>query len=145
MTYFRDMVPPSTTLPKPDPYGRAQGQLNSGDMLLSATRNFQLIMQSDGNLVVYAINDSDLPVDITKGTYQAVMFATGTNGTGSTHVAMQDDGNLVVYDNANRPHWASSTNGNPGAYVRMQDDGNLVVYGSNGKALWASNTFAGAR
>jgi hypothetical protein len=144
MQSFRDLVPPSARLPNPDPFHRAQGQLNLGDILFSGTRAFQLIMQTDGNLVLYGIDDSSLPADITKGTYTGVIWASGTNGLGGNSCKMQDDGNLVIYDGS-KAIWESATNGNSGAFLRCQDDGNLVVYANGGAALWASNTNAGSR
>jgi hypothetical protein len=144
MQSFRDLVAPSAKLPKPDPFHRAQGQLNVGDILFSGTRAFQLIMQTDGNLVLYAIDDSALPADITKGTYTEIIWASGTNGLGGNVCKMQDDGNFVIYKGS-KAIWNSATEGNPGAFLRCQDDGNLVVYGSGGAPLWASNTSAGSR
>jgi hypothetical protein len=55
MIYFSDFVASSANLPVPDPLRRAQNQLNPGDILFSATSNFQLIFQTDGNLVLYCI------------------------------------------------------------------------------------------
>jgi hypothetical protein len=145
MEFFRDFVPPSTKLPNPDPYHRAQEKLNLGDILFSATRSFQLILQTDGNLVLYCIDDGDLPVDITKGTYSRVIWASGTNGLGAKRCNMQDDGNLVIYDGSSKALWESASDGNPGAILRCQDDGNLVIYAPGGTPLWNSNTFAGSR
>jgi hypothetical protein len=56
--YFRDLV--SGGLPSPDPYHRAPGRLYVNDILFSATRNFKLTLQPDGNLVLYVIDDSTL-------------------------------------------------------------------------------------
>jgi hypothetical protein len=144
MQSFRDLVPPSSKLPNPDPFHRGQGQLNLGDNLFSGTRAFQLIMQTDGNLVLYGIDDSSLPADVTKGTYSEIIWASGTNGLGGNTCKMQDDGNLVIYKGS-KAIWESATEGNSGAFLRCQDDGNLVVYGSDGIALWNSNTSAGFR
>ena len=52
MIYFTYFVASSANLPNPDPLRRAQNQLNQGDILFSATRAFQLIFQTDGNLVL---------------------------------------------------------------------------------------------
>ncbi|HUC21481.1 MAG TPA: hypothetical protein VMA73_02125 [Streptosporangiaceae bacterium] len=138
--YFRDFV--SGALPNPDPYHRASGQLRTGDILFSATRAFKFVLQADGNLVLYVIDDATLPVDITQGQYTKALWATGTEGSGATHCSMQTDGNVVLYTNSNAPVWASNTNGNPGAFLRCQSDGNIVIYSSNGMPLWASQTNA---
>jgi hypothetical protein len=130
MQYFRDLTPPN--------------HLNSGDVLFSATRNMQLIMQADGNLVLYVIDDASLPQDITQASYVKPVWSSGTNGDGPGHCDMQNDGNLVVYNTRGKP-WSSGTQGNPGAFLRCQDDGNLVVFGPNGAILWPSKTSAGPR
>jgi hypothetical protein len=98
MEYFRDLVP--TPLPVPDPLGRASVQLSPGDILYSATRAFRLVFQTDGNLVLYVIDDSTLPVDIAAGEYPRAIWATGTNGMGASACVMQPDGNLVLYTEA---------------------------------------------
>jgi hypothetical protein len=146
MVYYRDFVPSSTPLPNPDPIGRAQNQLNAGDVLMSATSAFKLVFQSDGNLVLYVIIDSSLPatLSLTGALYTKVIWASGTNGKGAVRCNMQTDGNLVLYNQANEAIWASDTQGHPGASLRCQDDGNLVIY-LNGAALWSSKTNAAPR
>ena len=128
MPFFRNLMPPN--------------QLNPGDVVFSATRNFQLIMQGDGNLVLYAIDDASLPRDITKGTYKKAIWSSGTNGKGAVRCTMQSDGNLVLYTKASKAIWDTRTNGHPGAFLRCQDDGNLVILGAN---AWSSKTSAGPR
>lgn len=86
-----------------------------------------LIMQGDGNLVLYA-----------KG--GPALWASNTWGTVANHAIMQGDGNFVVYDANGKPYWSTNTWNHPGSYVVLQDDGNLVVYGPNNNPLWASNT-----
>jgi hypothetical protein len=128
--YFKDLVAPQ--------------QLNPGDILFSATRAFQLIFQTDGNLVLYVIDDATLPQDITQGQYTKALWQTATNGHGAVQCIMQADGNLVVYQGNGNAIWNSKTSGNPGAFLRCQDDGNLVLY-LGGTALWFSGTFVQAR
>lgn len=137
--YFRDLVPPSTKLPANDPYRRAQSRLWAGDQLFSATRNFVLEMQPDGNLVLYKIDDRDLPSDITKGHYREVTWSTGTSG--ANQLEMQDDGNLVLYDSNLGVPWASHTDGRPGTYLRCSDLGDLILY-NGGNQVWSSNSGA---
>ncbi len=137
MDYFRDFV--ANAPPIPDPYHRASKQLNAGDIVFSATRAFRLIMQTDGNLVWYVIEDASLPEDITKGQYKGALWESGTEGSGAVRCDMQADGNLVLYRGDGAPVWALNTQGHPGAFLRCQDDGNLVLY-FRGDALWASGT-----
>jgi hypothetical protein len=55
-----------------------------------------LIMQGDGNLVLY--NMMGAPI-----------WSTGTVGYPGSYFAIQNDGNLVVYDATGQPRWASNT------------------------------------
>jgi hypothetical protein len=66
----------------------------SGNHYVNADNS--LVMQTDGNLVLYAAG--------------AAVWATGTNGTGSQNrLVMQSDGNLVIYTQLNHPVWSSRT------------------------------------
>jgi hypothetical protein len=148
--YFKDFVASSANLPNPDPLQRAQNQLKHGDILFSATRAFQLTFQTDGNLVLYGLDDTSLsgalvpppPQLIPSATYTKVIWASGTI---ATSCSMQTDGNLVLYDQYGGPIWSSATNGNPGAFLRCQDDGNLVMLAPSGTVIGNSNTYAGSR
>lgn len=103
-------------------------QLNVGDTLVSWDGTTKLIMQADGNLVLYR-NDNG-----------AALWASNTWGKPVTHAIMQGDGNFVCYDNNGVAYWATGTWGNPGAFVLLQTDGDLVVYKQNGTILWSSTT-----
>jgi hypothetical protein len=54
------------------------------------------IMQTDGNLVVYDVN-------------QRPLWASNTWGQPGNSLFVQNDGNLVVYNSASRPVWNSNT------------------------------------
>jgi hypothetical protein len=135
---------------------KAGWRLEAGGSLYSALGAFRLTMQSDGNLVLYQIDDMQIPGDVTpillhtegpQDVYHNAIWETGTNlpshdtGTGA-YCLMNADGNLVVYDEADRPCFQSGTKGHPGAFLRCQDDGNLVVYTRDNKALWHSQTYS---
>ena len=88
-----------------------------------------LIMQGDGNLVLY---QGGTP-----------LWASGTSGHPGAYAVMQSDGNLVIYLGPTAL-WSTGTNGHPGAYLSVQDDGNLVIYqsacvGAN-NSCWASGS-----
>jgi GH25 family lysozyme M1 (1,4-beta-N-acetylmuramidase) len=100
--------------------------LGPGASVTSCDGRFQLVMQTDGNVVLYA--------------HGIALWATGTNGKGGYLFVMQGDGNLVLYSNAGCPMWASNTSGHPGAFFAVQSDGNLVIYTSAGTPLWSSGT-----
>lgn len=106
----------------------ANQQLNTNDVLVPGNNTTKLIMQADGNLVLYR-NDNSV-----------ALWSTSTWGKPVTHAIMQSDGNFVLYDNSGKAYWATGTWTDPGSHITLQDDGNLVLYGPNGGALWASNT-----
>lgn len=99
-------------------------QLTTNQFIQSADGRFKLIMQGDGNLVLYF-------------GASALWVSPGTYGTTNT-ASFQTDGNLVVYGPSG-PRWASSTYA-PGAELSLQNDGNLVVYAMDGTMAWQSNT-----
>jgi hypothetical protein len=98
-------------------------QLNVDESITSQDGRFKLVLQADGNLVLYWPNRP--------------MWATNTVESGASAAKFQSDGNFVLYKDGT-PIWASNTAGNPGALVVMQDDGNLVVYTTSGTPLWAA-------
>jgi hypothetical protein len=93
---------------------------------------FELVLQGDGNLVIYKSSGRAL-------------WASNTDIGDVTTAVMQADGNFVIYNREGRAIWATATNGAPG-YLCFQNDGNLVVYaGSFGYCVdtaprWASGT-----
>ncbi|MDO0925309.1 protein kinase [Streptomyces sp. TG1A-8] len=101
----------------------ARRSLAAGEFL--QTRRAKLIMQSDGNLVVY---DED----------GKARWASRTSGTGLQAV-FQEDGNLVVYDGDAKPVWASRTSGHPGAVLSLLNDGNVVIR-QGGEVVWQTGT-----
>ncbi len=111
----------------PPPCGelRSDRQLAHGQSVVSCDGRFTLVMQTDGNLVLY------------QGA--SALWNTDTDGSAGQYATMQTDGNFVLYD-PTRALWASGTSGNPGAWLALQTDGNLIVYTSAGVALWTSRT-----
>lgn len=104
------------------------GKLSAGERLTSPNGHFRLIMQGDGNLVLYQSNTP--------------LWASDTCGTVATFCIMQTDGNLVVYgtrEGEQKAVWSSDTCGCSGGRLLCQDDGNLVIY-QDGKAVWSSGT-----
>jgi hypothetical protein len=127
--YYGAQTPPPQAEPPTSPDLLISGQgLLRGQSLTSSDGRFTLILQNDGNLVIYDPSNQPLWASNTWGHPEAA------------EAIMQNDGNFVVYDVAARALWSTNTSGNPGAWVIMQSDGNLVLYDSNGQPLWASNT-----
>jgi serralysin len=105
----------------------AGGHLGIDGSLLGPGGFVRLVMQPDGNLVIYARRSGgEIP-----------RWASGTAGMSVTTCVMQTDGNLVLY-NGSHPVWSSGTI-SPGAHLFMQDDENLVIY-QGSTPLWASAT-----
>lgn len=117
--------------PNSDPFGSLSnsGRINAGSILdigqgvRSPNGKYALIVQGDGNVVMYHNT-------------MKVLWSSRTSGA-SVRLAMQDDGNVVVYSAAGAALWNSRTAGKPGAWLNVQDDGNLVIYSATNTALWS--------
>merc|ERR1711874_694377 len=107
------------------------GKLEEGRWLKSENGKCYVVMQSDGNFVLYRSHD------------KTAFWETGTTQPGIRPVlSLQDDGNLVIYyqDGAwSMVAWSSGTYGNDGKNVKLklQNDGNLVLY-DDSIALWST-------
>jgi hypothetical protein len=108
-------------------YLPAGGQLGTGDRLVSPNGSHVLVLQGDGNAVVYAPGGR-------------AIWSTQTNGRGTGVLRMQADGNLVAYSRSGAPVWSSRTEHFRGSELRMQDDGNLVLYRPGNRAVWSSRS-----
>lgn len=100
--------------------------LRADQSIYSPDGRFRLVMQTDGNLVLYGPSGA--------------LWSTVTVGSGATFAQTQTDGNFVVYTSASVPVWSSGTSGNPGAWLALQNDGNLVIYDGSNVAIWNSHT-----
>ncbi len=100
--------------------------LTPGHYILSPDKQSTLILQKDGNLVLYS-------------NFKA-QWSSRTAGKSSSKLILQSDGNLVLYDRSNKALWHSHTNGNSGDHLSLQTDGNLVIYSGSNGALWATRT-----
>ena len=116
--------------------------LYAGQSLMSSNGMYRLVMQEDGNLVLYS--ESSVPWTPLTG-----LWATNTGrGYGMTntpfHLIMQTDGNLVVYDSKGNSVWSTGTFGDDpakrGHQLIMQNDRNLVLYNEAGLAIWGTKT-----
>jgi surface antigen len=102
-------------------------RLNAGQYILSNNAQYALVMQTDGNLVLY-------------GPGVKPLWASNTSGQGAAFAAMQTDGNFVLYRSNNTPVWSTQTNGRGESSAVMQDDGNFVLYSKAGTATWHTRT-----
>ncbi len=105
------------------------GRLYPGQSIDTADRRFHLMLQGDGNLVLYSPTHA--------------LWATGTDGKSIAFLAMQPDGNLVLYDRSSKPIWFSNTSGRANLRLVVQQDGNLVLYSPINQPYWNTGT-AGA-
>lgn len=107
---------------------RTVSAMNPGDVigtnnaLTSATGSHRLVVQGDGNLVLYASGGG-------------AAWASGTNRGGSPNppghdrLVLQDNGDLVLLDASGAQRWSSGTgNLGPGARVVLGDDGILRIF-----------------
>ena len=116
-----ELVPANLPIPSGTP-------LFPGDSMTSPSGRFELSMQTDGNLVLYALG---------AGGSSRALWSSGTNGKTVVEAVMQSDGNLVVYGPNKaggflNPLWASNTSGNPGATLAIGNDGSLVIEPAGG-------------
>ena len=103
------------------------GRILKSEQISIPSRNgeYELVQQTDGNLVLY--KQGGIP-----------QWATNTGGLGVNDVIMQRDGNLVQRDAQREINWQSNTSGNPGAYLAVEDNGVVAIHSTNGSVLWAS-------
>jgi LysM repeat protein len=99
-------------------------KLEVGGKLTSSNGAYEVVLQDDGNLVLYSGTDA--------------VWSTETNGQKVERAEVQEDGNFVLYT-AEKPVWASQTKGAKDVRLIIQDDRNLVLYGMDGPA-WSSDT-----
>ncbi|MFF5475888.1 mannose-binding protein [Streptomyces sp. NPDC012935] len=87
------------------------------------TNRIRMVMQTDGNLVVY--NEQSKPI------WASMTF-------GQNHRAIfQQDGNLVIHNAEDRPIWASQTWGHEGAQLVLRADAKVVIV-HNGSVVWST-------
>lgn len=96
--------------------------LGSGQYLRSTSGNHELIMQGDGNLVLY---QAWWPI-----------WSSGTWGNPGAFAILQGDGNFVIYRPDWTPIWSSGTWGTPADRLVVQSDSNIVLYGPDGTPYW---------
>ncbi len=95
---------------------------------LDTTTPHALILQGDGNLVLY-------------GPGADVEWDANTDRRGAVRATMQHDGNFVLYRSDDSPVAATGTGGRKdrGVFIRLGNDGNLVVHepvGDGTDVLW---------
>ena len=108
---------------------------NIRQILRSANGRFYLIMQDDGNLVIYR----------TFRNHESPIWASDTCGKPFRQACIQTDGNFVLYGHGVQAQGISNTCGHGPVRLIMQDDGNLVLQRlSDNHEVWSSGSHARA-
>lgn len=104
----------------------AEQVFKQSDEIVSINGRFKLVLQTDGNLVVY---DTASPA-----------WSSGTQHSDTSFLKMQQDGNLVLYSPNGSPRWASETSGKCSQpYLTLQNDGTLAMYAHDKQGIiWSS-------
>ncbi|MGW6731065.1 mannose-binding protein [Streptomyces sp. NPDC055013] len=123
---------PAKPKPKPKPKASPQPNWSTESVFATSvlevnqawtTNRIRMVMQTDGNLVVY--NEQSKPI------WASMTF-------GQNHRAIfQPDGNLVIHNAEDRPIWASQTWGREGAQLVLRADAKVVIV-HNGSVVWST-------
>ncbi|MEY4630441.1 MAG: hypothetical protein RIQ81_561 [Pseudomonadota bacterium] len=106
--------------------GQSLGVNETLTVTTNAGCRFELILQGDGNLVLYY-----------NGTAK---WSSATVNQGGQRLLLQTDGNLVLYTAANTAVWNTRTFNQAISHLVLQSDGNLVLYRTNNSAAWNSGS-----
>ena len=128
--------------------------LKSGDFLMSKNRKYVLLLQEDGNLVLYKCFNANCP----NSSGKRDIWASNTYGKGNPpySLVIQRDNVLVIYDTNKHPIWWNSLTildrnervtfqWTSNAYAVLLDDGNFVVYDSQQRLMWDTATYDGEK
>lgn len=115
----------------------APTSIQQNQWAISPNGLYVLIMQADGNLVLYQVDGAPPAPNSSFQGYP--IWASQTDYDVPFVFDVQTDGNLVIYNGSN-PIWASNTQNPSPAYLAVQDDGNVVYYDNSGAPFWASNS-----
>ncbi len=97
-------------------------KLNPGASLRSSNGKYSLIMQEDGNLVLYRSGGTAIWSSLTQ--------------TSPGFAILRQDGNFVLYErDGTTPFWATGTDV-PSSKLILQESGNLALVSPFGKVLW---------
>ncbi|MFD0532324.1 hypothetical protein ACFQ1I_46420 [Kitasatospora arboriphila] len=117
-------------------FGSPNTTMFQNQYTVSADGRFGLIMQGDGNLVLYGPSPCGaFQPNICRGPYD--YWSTNTGGQPGNRVVLQTDGNLVVYRPNNSVAWASNTGGSGVTQLSLTNKGSLSLKRPDGSvAKW---------
>jgi len=110
--------------------GPSGGQITaSGKAITSPDCNLRLVVQGDGNLVLYDRNNG---VKWASGSFG------GADNNGDNTLIMQPDGNLVLYNKKSRPIWSTGTyrRGQAPYTLSVQNNATISIVDGTGSILW---------
>ncbi|MFJ8039137.1 hypothetical protein ACIRBX_01320 [Kitasatospora sp. NPDC096147] len=112
----------------------AEPDWTAGDSASADNGMSQLVLQSDGNLVLYKFTGAD--------SYPA--WASGTRGKGVVRLGWSQSGYVKLYNSSGGIVCTmGALNPAPGGRAELRSDGNLVFLNTNGKATWSTGTSSG--
>lgn len=92
--------------------------------LRSPNGEYQLVMQTTGDLVVAADNN--------------IVWSAGVTGTGNW-ASVQGDGNFVIYSPAGKALWNTYTDGHRGSVTLTLANSGALILTTNGTETWSTN------
>ncbi len=123
-------TPSASPTPEKSPERLSVGtDLPAGSMLESPNQRFRFAVQTDGNCVLYRVEDGKL----------IPIWGTETKGSGA-RLTLDNRGRIRVLSGAGQVLWSSPEHRNADYQLQIQDDGNLVIYrreGNNGIPVWS--------
>ena len=134
---------------------RASESLAAGASIKSPSGRYRLILQSDGNAVLYddfgfstllkssGLADWAADIGIANSPLPAALWDSRTVGSSASSLVMDPDGSLVLLagvDSSATPVWHTRTAGWPGAFMSVRDDGTVAVNRADGRVLWIVGT-----
>lgn len=121
------LLSPQSAIAASSSYRLREGQqLTVGESIRSQNGQAKLLLQSDGNLVIYSLG--------------VPLWNTKTVGSGAKRLVLQGDGNLVLYASGGRPVWHTRTGGTDASEFRIEDYGLIKLVNPGGKVRWHNNT-----
>lgn len=112
---------------------------------MSANGLFELLMQSDGNLVLYQRTTPMAPLGVANAYWSTDTWMLPEEQR-PTRAAVQADGHFVLYDKDDVPRWGSGTWGPAfiSPFLVLENDGNLVIRHKGNRPIWATGIPGGA-
>jgi hypothetical protein len=107
-------------------------KLKAGEFLIERRNgNHKLVMQHDGNLVLYNIKDNK----------NTPIWSTGTYTHGNDCYLAMENNNLVVYNKYNKPIWSTNIPKKPfsSKYFLGLEQDTLFIGNNTRNILWANN------